>query len=92
MIRKYAATAVLLLALAGCSSSHPAAPSAPAPAPSPTGTAACEQALVDAYHQHQAGADTGDMPKPAACAGIAGDVYLQLAFQAMAGGASPTGS
>lgn len=91
MIRKYAASAALVLALTGCSS-RPATPPGPTPTASATGTAACRQALADAYRQHLAGADTGDMPKPTACAGIADDTYLQLAMQAMAGGASPTGS
>lgn len=86
MIGKYTAAAVLLLALAGCGSSQSAKPATP----SPTGTAACRQALVEAYRLHQTGVDTGDMPKPPACAGIPDDAYLQLALQVMHG--ASTGS
>lgn len=91
MIRKCAATGVLVLVLAGCASGgSPAAPGGTAPGPSAAGSAACLQALQDVYWQSQKGVDTGNMPKPKACAGIADDVYLQLAMQAM--GAAPTAS
>lgn len=83
MIRKCAAGAVLVLALAGCSSSSPTAPGGTAPVPTAAGTAGCLQALEGAYKASKTGADTGDMPKPKACAGIADDAYLQLAVQAM---------